>query len=268
MLLNGRVAIITGAAVGIGRATARKFAAEGCSVVVCDISDPAGQKTAQDICAMGQEALFVHCDVTDGRQVNEMVQKTISRFGKVDILVNDAGGVVGAREGSTGDRKAGGIENISETQWDKIVDFNLKSQFLCCKAVIPHMKARKYGKIVNLSSMGAVHPPDSIAHYHAAKGGVIALTVNLAFELAPFNICVNAILPGPVRSEFFHEILQGVNEADSEAFFAKLAAKVPLLRMGKPEDIAGVALFLASELSDYVTGESINAGGGLPLTPE
>jgi 2-hydroxycyclohexanecarboxyl-CoA dehydrogenase len=262
------VAIIAGSAVGIGRATAVKFAEEGCKVVICDISAAAGQRTADQIAQKGSESLFVRCDVTNGAQVQDMVDQTIRKFGKIDILVNDAGGVAGVKEGSGRERKAGGIENISEIQWDKIVDFNLKSQFLCCKAVVPHMKARKYGKIVNLSSMGAIHPPDSIAHYHAAKGGVIALTANLAFELARFNICVNAILPGPVRSEFFHEILEGVNEADSEAFFAKLADKVPLRRMGKPEDIAGVALFLASGLSDYVTGEAINAGGGLPLTPE
>ncbi|MBN1190143.1 MAG: SDR family oxidoreductase [Dehalococcoidales bacterium] len=268
MLLSDRVAIITGSALGIGKATAVKFSEEGCAVTICDIAEAAGEKTANEISARGGRCLFVHCDVTNGDQVQEMVNRTIEKFGKVDILVNCAGGVSGAKASGEGERKAGGIENISEWQWDKIVNLNLKSQFFTCKAVIPHMKAQKYGKIVNLSSMGAIHPPDAIAHYHAAKGGVIGLTSNLAFELAPFNICVNAILPGPVRSEFFSEILSGVNQADSEAFFNMLAKKVPLRRMGKPEDIAGVALFLASGLSDYVTGEAINAGGGLPLTPE
>jgi 3-oxoacyl-[acyl-carrier protein] reductase len=268
MLLTDRVAIITGGAVGIGKATAVKFAEEGCSVVISDISAAAGEKTAAEIAGRGKNCLFIRCDVTSGEQVQDMVNRTISKFGRIDILVNDAGGVSGAKEGPGGERKAGGIENISEWQWDKIVDLNLKSQFLCCKAVIPHMKACRYGKIINFSSMGAIYPPDSIAHYHAAKGGVIALTTNLAFELARYNIYVNAILPGPVRSEFFTEILDGVNKADSEAFFKMLANKVPLRRMGKPEDIAGVALFLACGLSDYVTGEAINAGGGLPLSPE
>ncbi len=276
MLLSGRVAIITGAAVGIGRAIALKFAGEGCSVVVSDISEFEGKRTQNELTQNGKKALFINCDVTNSLQVQAMVNQTIARFGKIDILVNNAGGVkTGAgtrgsksRSGAGEADKSGATENITEEAWDKVVDLNLKSQFLCCKAVLPHMKARLYGKIINFSSMGAVHPPDSIAHYHAAKGGVIALTSNLAFELARFNIYANAILPGPVRSEFFSEILKDVPDPQQEAFYKMLANKVPLRRMGRPEDIAGVALFLASELSDYVTGEAIKAGGGLPLTPE
>jgi len=114
--------------------------------------------------------------------------------------------------------------------------------------------------------MGAVHPPAPIIHYHAAKGGVLSLTSNLAFELARFNITVNAVLPGPVRSEFFREMVQ--DDKQKEEFFTMLGKRVPMQRMGTPEDIAGVALFLASDLSSYVTGESICAGGGLPLTPD
>jgi NAD(P)-dependent dehydrogenase (short-subunit alcohol dehydrogenase family) len=272
VLLSQRVAIITGGAVGIGRAIALKFADEGCSVVISDISETAGKKTLEEVRNKGKEGLFVRCDVTDNSQVQAMVNETMAKFGKIDILVNNAGGVAGVNkeaEGkSKGKAKSGATEDISEEAWDKIVDLNLKSQFLCCKAVIPIMKAHRYGKIINFSSMGAIYPPDSIAHYHAAKGGVIALTTNLAFELARFNIYVNAILPGPVRSEFFREILRDVLDPEKEAFYKMLANKVPLRRMGKPEDIAGVALFLASELSDYVTGEAINAGGGLPLSPE
>jgi NAD(P)-dependent dehydrogenase (short-subunit alcohol dehydrogenase family) len=272
MLLSQRVAIITGGAVGIGRAIALKFADEGCWVVVSDISETAGKKTLEEVRNKGKEGLFVRCDVTDYSQVQAMVNETMAKFGKIDILVNNAGGVAGVNKEAEGKpkgkAKSGATEDISEEAWDKIVDLNLKSQFLCCKAVIPIMKARRYGKIINFSSMGAIYPPDSIAHYHAAKGGVIALTTNLAFELARFNIYVNAILPGPVRSEFFREILRDVLDPEKEAFYKMLANKVPLRRMGKPEDIAGVALFLASELSDYVTGEAINAGGGLPLSPE
>lgn len=254
MLLNDRVAIVTGGAVGIGRGIALKFAEEGCSVVVVDISVAEGTKTAREVTKRGREGLFVKCDVTDNRQVQDMVSQAIGKFGRVDILVNNAGGVF---------RGGGLIEEITEEQWDKLLSLNLKSQFLCCKAVIPYMKERKYGKIINVSSLGAVHPPAPLAHYHAAKGGVLGLTTNLAFELAPYNICVNAILPGPIMTEFYTEILKSI--PDKDAFFASLGNRVPLKRMGTPEDIAGVALFLASELSAYVTGESIRVTGGIPL---
>jgi NAD(P)-dependent dehydrogenase (short-subunit alcohol dehydrogenase family) len=257
MLLKDKVAIITGGASGIGRGTAVKFAEEGASVVVADITEPEGKTTAAEASRKGGESIFVRCDVTSSQQVQEMVSRVIRKFGHIDILVNNAGGVPGAGPGS--------ITDISEEQWDKIVDLNLKGQFLCCKAVVPYMKEKKYGKIINISSLGAVHPPASIIHYHAAKGGVLSLTTNLAFELARFNINVNAILPGPIRTDFYTGILENV--PDKEAFFTDLGHKVPLQRIGTPEDIAGVALFLASELSSYVTGESIRAGGGLPLSP-
>ena len=254
MLLSKRVAIITGGAVGIGRGIALKFAEEGCSIVIADILVAEGKKTIDEVAKKRREGLFVQCDVTNSHQVWDMVDKTIGKFGKVDILVNNAGGIPS---------KVESIDDVNEEQWDKVVDLNLKSQFLCCKAVIPHMKEKKYGKIVNVSSMGAVHPPASIVHYHSAKGGVLSLTSNLAFELARFNINVNAIMPGPVRSEFYNDILKEV--PDKEAFFANLGKIVPLQRLGTPADIAGVALFLASELSSYVTGEWIRVGGGLPL---
>jgi 3-oxoacyl-[acyl-carrier protein] reductase len=258
LLLTNRVAIITGGAVGIGKGIALKFAEEGCSVVISDISESAGRKTAEEISKIGKEALFVQCDVKEKSQVQAMAAKTISRFGKVDILVNNAGGVAGSKDGS--------IEGLSEEEWDRIIDINLKGQFLCCQAVVPCMKEQKYGKIVNVSSMGAIHPPAPIAHYHSAKGGVLSLTTNLAFELARFNITVNAILPGPIRSEFYNEMLTKI--PDKEAFFTMLGNRVPMHRMGTPEDVAGVALFLASNLSSYVTGQSICVGGGLPLTPD
>ena len=254
MLLEDRVAIITGGARGIGKGIASRFAAEGCSVVMTDVAKEDGERAAEAICAAGMKAIFRYCDVTDSRQVTELFTDVMNEYGRVDILINNAGGVFGPGMCT---------ENITDGDWDKVVDLNLKSQFLCCRAVIPLMKEWRYGRIVNLSSMGAVGPCVSISHYHAAKGGVLGLTTNLAYELAPFNICVNAIVPGPIRSEFYGPVVR--DSAEQEALFADISQTVPLGRMGTPEDIAGAALFFASELSSYVTGESIRVGGGHPL---
>jgi 3-oxoacyl-[acyl-carrier protein] reductase len=259
VLLKNRVAIVTGGAKGIGKAICLKFAEEGCDIVVNALHVEGARKVAEEVRALGRESMAIGADVSNSAEVNDMVEQTVKKFGKIDILVNNAGGISEA----TG----GGIENTTDEDWDRIVGINLKGQFLCCRAVVPYMKKNKYGKIINVSSMGAIHPPAPIVHYHSAKGGVISLTSNLAFELARENITVNAILPGPIRSEFFTNMLDSMSEEDGKAFFKMLDNRVPMLRMGMPEEIAGVALFLASELSSYVTGEAINAGGGLPLTP-
>ena len=259
MLLSDKVAIITGGAKGIGRGIALKFAEEGCDIVVNALHIDGARKVADEVKALGRKSLAIGADVSNSAEVNDMVARTIKKFGKIDILVNNAGGISLAKGGS--------IENTTEEDWDRIVDINLKGQFLCCRAVVPYMKKNKYGKIINVSSMGAIHPPAPIVHYHSAKGGVLGLTTNLALELAHLNITVNAILPGPIRSEFFNEMLKGMTKKEGEAFFKMLDNKVPMRRMGTPAEVAGVALFLASELSSYVTGEAICVGGGLPIAP-
>jgi 3-oxoacyl-[acyl-carrier protein] reductase len=259
MLLENRVAIVTGGARGIGRGIALKFAAEGCDVVVNALHIEGALKVAAEVKALGRRALAIKADVASSADVDAMVARTIKEFGKIDILVNNAGG--------TGLDRDTLIEDTPEADWDRIVDTNLKGQFLCCRAVVPYMKKRKYGRIINISSMGAIQPPAPLVHYHAAKGGVLALTKNVAFELAPFNITVNAILPGPIKSEFFDKMLKAMTPEEGKAFFKMLDGRVPMGRMGTPEDVAGVALFLASELASYVTGDAINCGGGLPLSP-
>ncbi|MCX7912861.1 MAG: SDR family oxidoreductase, partial [Dehalococcoidales bacterium] len=163
--------------------------------------------------------------------------------------------------------KGGDSATVTEDDWDRIINVNLKGPFLCSVAVIPQMKKQRYGKIINISSMGAVHPAVSVLHYHSAKAGVLGLTLNLAFELAPYNIYVNAIVPGPIETPFWDSLQPPGPERD--AFFAALARKeVPLGRMGRPEDIAGPALFLASGLSDYVTGQILFVAGGQPLNAQ
>ncbi len=258
MLLKDRVAIITGGSLGMGRSTALKFAEEGCSVVVADVNDAEGKKTVEAVSQKGKEGLFIHCDVTDTRQVQDLISEVISKFGKIDILDNNAGGILG--------QPSGNIEGITDERWQKITDLNLKSAFLCCRAVVPYMKERKYGKIINLSSMGAVDPPGAGADYNTAKAGILGLTYDLALELAPFNICVNAIVPGPIRTPFWEPMVKAVPDAD--ALFAEVGKKeVPLGRVGTPEEIANSALFLASELSSYVTGQALYVAGGQPLSP-
>lgn len=255
MLLADRIAVITGGAAGMGRAMAHKFAEEGCSVVISDISEPEGKKTADEVLKKGGEAVFVGCDVTDNSQVQDMVNTAIGKFGKIDILVNSAGAL----------GTAWSLEEVSEEEWDRIVDLNLKSVFLCCKAVVPYMKKQKYGSIVNISSMGAISPPRSVVHYHAAKAGVISLTQNLALELVGFNIRVNAIVPGPILTEYYEPRLKKMTDAQREKYFDAKGKTTPMQRMGKPEEIAEVALFLVTEPSSYITGETINVAGGLPL---
>jgi len=258
VLLAERVAIITGGAKGMGRGIALKFAEEGCSVAIADISMKEANDTIAEVSKRGKEGLAIKCDVTKGEQVRDTVDKVINKFGRVDILVNNAGGLPPTPP----------IEDITEEEWDNVLALNLKSDFLFCKFVVPHMKERKYGKIINISSLGAINPPAHAIHYNTAKAGIIGFTFDLACALAPFSIYVNAILPGPIRTSFYDHKIGSMTEKEKDAFFEEIGKnKVPLQRVGTPEDIAGAALFLASELSAFVTGETLLVSGGLPLGP-
>jgi NAD(P)-dependent dehydrogenase (short-subunit alcohol dehydrogenase family) len=256
MYLKDKVALITGSASGIGRASALKFAGEGCDIVVNDLRLEPAENVAEEVRRLGRKALAVKADISNKSEVDAMAAKAMETLGKIDILMNSAGGVAGVQGGDS--------DTATEADWDKVLSINLKGAFLVCMAVIPQMKARRSGKIINLSSMGAVNPAVSVLHYHSAKAGILGLTKNLAFELAPYNIHVNAIVPGPVDSPFWDALQPPGPERD--AFLATLAKKeVPLERIGTPDDIAGPALFLASPLSDYVTGQIICVAGGQPL---
>jgi NAD(P)-dependent dehydrogenase (short-subunit alcohol dehydrogenase family) len=260
MLLSNKVALITGGAKGIGRGIALKFAEEDCSVAIADINLQEANETLKKISARGKECLAIQCDVTDGKQVKSVVQQVMAKFGKIDILVNNAGGMPAAPP----------LEEMEEELWDRVVDLNLKSLFLFCKAVIPHMKEKKYGKVINLSSMGAINPPKHSIHYNSAKAGVLGFTYDLAYAVAPFNINVNVIVPGLIQTSFYNNLagLTSASDQQKDAFFNMLGQTVPLKRIGTPEDIAGAALYLASDLSAYVTGTSLLVSGGLPLQPQ
>lgn len=253
MLLKNRVAIITGGARGIGKGITLKFAEQGCATVIADMAAEEAEKTMAEAKERGGKALFIQCDVTNKRQVESMVDQAVDKFGGVDILINNAG---------TGAPKS--FLQVSEEEWDRVLDINLKAVLFCCQAVVPVMIARGYGKIVNISSIGALNPPMPNVPYSASKAGLLGLTRDLALELAPFKICVNAILPGLVDTPLWDNVIP--KEANREMFFSGVAKTmaIPLERAGTPEDVAGAVLFLSSELSAYITGEQFPVAGGHP----
>ncbi len=260
MLLENKVALITGGARGIGKGIALKFAEEGCSVAIADIDIREAQKTQKELSVYGRQSLAIQCDVTSSSQVKDAVQQVVAGFSKIDILVNNAGGMPSAPP----------LEEMEEELWDKVIDLNLKSLFLFCRSVIPLMKEKKYGKVINFASMGAINPPKHSIHYNSAKAGVLGFTLDLAYTVAPFNINVNAIIPGLIQTSFYNNLagLTTASDQQKEAFFTMLGQSVPMKRIGTPGDVAGAALYLASDLSSYVTGTSLYVSGGMPLQPQ
>jgi 3-oxoacyl-[acyl-carrier protein] reductase len=253
MLLSGKIAIITGGSRGIGKGIARTFVSEGASAVIADILEAEGKRTVEEIEREGGNGMFVYCDVTDSGQVQNMVDLTLNKYGKVDILVNNAG--IGTPPKS--------VDEVTEQEWDRTFAVNMKSMFLCCKSVVPHMREKRYGKIVNIASLAMISPYASIPHYSASKGGIMSFTIDIALELAPYNITVNTILPGMIRTDMTESLTP--SGIDKDTFFTEYGKKsIPLGRTGTPEDIGNVALFLASDLSSYVTANKILVSGGLP----
>ena len=173
MLLNGKVALVTGSANGMGRGIARRFAEEGCDLIINDLSLDDAERVAGEIRSLGRRAIAVKADITNSDEVENMTQAAVKEFGKIDILVNNAGGVPG-----TAGR--GNSDNITSEEWDRVVDLNLTGPFLVTMSVLPVMKRNNYGKIIFISSMGAVSPCVSVLHYHTAKAGILGLTINLA----------------------------------------------------------------------------------------
>jgi len=250
MRLADKVAIITGAGSGIGRATAMLFAQEGAKVVVVDYAPEGGQETVEMIRRNGGKAVFVETDVSKAAAVEKMVQAAVDMYGKIDILFNNAAVTIPAS-----------VVDATEAVWDKTMDIDLKGVFLPSKYAIPHMIEGGGGSVINTASMcGLVASPNQ-APYSAAKGGVIALTRQMAIDYATHNIRVNSICPSEVRTPMF---LGFINRApDPEKKMQELIARIPLGRVAEPEEIARAALFLASDESSYVTGVTLPVDGGL-----
>ena len=248
MDLKGKVAIITGARRGMGRSHAITLAKAGAKVVVADISLEDCQKVVEEIKKSGGQALAVKCDVTKKTEIDEMVKKAIEQWGRVDILVNNAG-ICQFKP----------FLEITEEEWDRTIDINLKGYFLCAQAAAREMVKQKSGAIVNIASiaMGQVGVGfPTLSHYCASKGGIVAMTETLALELAPFNIRVNAIAPGAIDTPMVE-----ATKADPKMMEGTLS-RIPLHRMGKSEEVSNLVLFLASDASSYMTGSTVVIDGG------
>jgi len=248
MDLTGKVAIVTGASSGIGHATALSLAKCGAAVAVNYHNNEIGAELLRkQIVANGGKAVAIQADVTVASDVESLVKRTVEEFGTVDILVNNAGSLIERLR----------LLEMSEERWDQVVDLNLKSAFLCCKAVASLMMERKTGAIINLSSIaGRNGGALGSLHYSSAKGGLISFTKGLAKELAPFGIRVNAVSPGVIDTPY-HE------QFSSPEMMKNYVNAIPLGRVGNSEDVAKVIAFLASDASGYLVGETIEVNGGM-----
>lgn len=253
-MLKGKTALITGGTSGMGKSTVIMFAKEGANVIIGGTNVKRGEALAKELTDEGYVARFYGpMDVTKKEQIDFNVDSMIKEFGTIDIFCQFAGRAV---------TDTGNTDNINMDDWQKTLDINLTGNFNTVMAVVPYMKKQKSGRIILCSSNGAFNPTTSTYHYHAAKAGMESVTVNLAMELAPLNITANCIIPGAILTPFWDELMPAGPERD--AFTDALAKKeIPLGRMGNGDDIAGTALYFASELGRYVTGLRIFVGGGM-----
>lgn len=246
MRLKDKVALITGGARGIGRAIATSFAKEGADIVIWDINIEGAEKTCLDIQALGVATLALEVDVTNYTKVEEALNKILDKFKRLDILVNNAG--------ITRDNL---ILRMSESEWEQVVDVNLKGTFNCIKAASRVMIKQRKGRIINIASVIGIIGNSGQANYSASKAGIIALTKTSAKELASRNINVNAIAPGFIETQMTAKLPDDIK--------AKMLSLIPLERFGLPEDVANACLFLVSDESSYITGQTIIVDGGMVM---
>lgn len=253
MGLEGRVAIVTGGAGGIGEATIRSLAQQGASVVISDINGEGAERLRASLLPSGVKALAVNTDIADYQQVKELAEKTLSTFGRVDILVNNAGIPSTRRQG-----KRLKLWEISVEDWERVIKVDLTGYFLCCHEFIPHMIPNQWGRIVNVSSIaGRTGGQSAGSDYAAAKAGVLGMTKCLARELGEYGITVNAVAPGRIDTQMIRHVPPEVN--------VEFARRTPLGRLGKAEEVAGAILFLVSDASSFITGATVNVNGGLAM---
>ncbi len=248
--LSKRVAVITGAASGIGRGMALLFAKNAATVVINDIQEPGGRKVADEIEAAGGRARFIQADVANQEQVSCMMDEVVAEFGKIDILINNAGINIGMKE-------RGPVHVFPDEAWHKILQVDLDGVYYCSKAALKYMTQAGYGKIINISSIVGAVPLRNQSAFAAAKAGVIQLTRAMAVELAPYGINVNVILPGSIN-------VPGMREGGlyQDGRFESIMSHIPMKRPGTPDDIAYGALYLASDAASYVTGSTLVIDGG------
>ena len=245
--LKDKVALVTGARQGMGKAHALALASQGAKVIVTDIDESECQKVVNEIESQGGEAIALKLDVSSAEEVGRVFDSAVEHFGRLDILVNNAGVFI---------PKA--FLEITEDEWNKVIDINLKGQFLCAQRAAKEMAKNKWGRIINIASIASGQVGIGMewgSHYTASKGGVIGLTETLAIELAPLGINVNAVAPGAIDTPMLRA---GAEEEELK----KWVEKIPLKRIGKPEEVSAMVVFLASEEASYVTGATFYVDGG------
>ena len=244
MNLVNKVAIVTGAGRGIGKAIAIALAREGANIIAIDVDIQTAEKVAKEIKSLDRQAWAIQVDVSDSKEVNRMVQLVLKKFKRVDILVNNAAII-----------RRGSIEDLKEDDWDRVIDVNLKGAFNCMKAVVGIMKKQRYGKIINISSIaGKIGDLASAPCYGASKAGMTCLAKSLARELASYNINVNVVAPHAIKTDMSKEW--------SEEKRKSIIADIPLGRLGEPEDVAEAVAFLVSDKAKFITGEVLDVNGG------
>ncbi|AIQ23126.1 SDR family NAD(P)-dependent oxidoreductase [Paenibacillus sp. FSL H7-0737] len=250
MRLKDKIIIITGAGSGIGKSTAALFASEGATVIITDVQEDSGKAAVTEIEATGGNAMFIPCDVTDASSTTVMADQVFNTFGRIDVLFNNAG-ISGL----------GALHEVSEEVWERVMRVNVTGVFLTCKAVLPYMMKTKKGSIINMSSGIAEIGVAERASYSASKGAVLSLTKAMQVDYAPYGIRVNALLPGTIMTPFVEGYLK--TSLDPEASVAAIKRRQLSGELGKPEDVARAALFLASDESGFVMGSPLYVDGGL-----
>jgi 3-oxoacyl-[acyl-carrier protein] reductase len=251
--LRERVAIVTGGAQGIGRAYCDGLAREGAAVIIADIDEDRAETAAKALRAEGAQALAVPTDVSNQAATERLARAAIDRFGRIDILINNA--AIYQRPAMT----HAPFEEIPVDEWDRLMGVNLRGVFLCARAVVPHMKQQRSGKIVNISSGTVMKGTPNVAHYVTSKAGVIGFTRVLARELGEYNICVNAVAPGYTAS------LEDLGDEEWEMLQRPIIQMRSIKRVQRPEDLVGTVVFLCLPESDFITGQTIVVDGGASM---